>query len=361
MIDATTMRQQFSALFWWLAFGMIVVGLLPYLLKRPPELWIEAGIGTNLLALAWVLVWHMIGRSFPTPAIQCCLLGLLPLVAWSQYVQTDILRELDIAPLGLMVTGNVPTFALAALMGWPGALLGLGGSVLLLGQGAELPQRIIGTAILGTAAVLGSLFYRLLGALERAQQQLADLALLDSLTKLGNRHSLGEDYRHFQRISRQRNLPCLLSSWDVNDLKKINDRDGHAAGDAYLLRFVEALRGAVRASDGLYRVGGDEFIAIHPGLSDGEKILQRVHAEFATVACGWVAVTDQDLETALAQADLLLYAHKRAMKANAKTPERQEEAPETMSDTSNESTIETVKSKTIETIGNINTSGVVQS
>jgi GGDEF domain-containing protein len=330
MIDATTMRQQFSALFWWLAFGMIVVGLLPYLLKRPPELWIEAGIGTNLLALLWVLVWHMVGRSFPTPAIQICLLGLLPLVAWSQNAQAELLRELNIAPLGLMVTGNVPTFALAALIGWPGALLGLGGSVLLLGQGAEWPQRIMGLAILGTAAVLGALFHRLLGALERAQQQLADLALLDSLTKLGNRHSLGEDYLHFQRISTQRNLPCLLTSWDVNDLKKINDRDGHAAGDAYLLRFVEALRGAVRASDGLYRVGGDEFIAIHPGLSDGEKVVQRVHAEFATVACGWVLLNDQNLEAALAAADVLLYEHKRAMKKDAGKPPMTEQLSDTI-------------------------------
>jgi GAF domain-containing protein len=63
-------------------------------------------------------------------------------------------------------------------------------------------------------------------------------ALTDPLTGLGNRRALAADFERFSALARRRVEPLLLSLWDVDGLKRINDSLGHAAGDAHLLAFV---------------------------------------------------------------------------------------------------------------------------
>jgi len=57
---------------------------------------------------------------------------------------------------------------------------------------------------------------------------------------------------------------------DLDGLKAVNDVHGHAAGDALLRHFAETVRGLLRTSDSLYRVGGDEFVAVLPQASLAE-------------------------------------------------------------------------------------------
>ena len=65
---------------------------------------------------------------------------------------------------------------------------------------------------------------------------------------------------------------------DINDLKSVNDNFGHEAGDNLILAIVEDIKSAMRESDILSRIGGDEFLLIFPGckLSEVESIWQRV-------------------------------------------------------------------------------------
>ena len=58
--------------------------------------------------------------------------------------------------------------------------------------------------------------------------------------------------------------------FDLDELKAVNDVHGHAAGDALLRHFAETVRGLLRTSDSLYRVGGDEFVAVLPQASLAE-------------------------------------------------------------------------------------------
>jgi diguanylate cyclase len=62
---------------------------------------------------------------------------------------------------------------------------------------------------------------------------------------------------------------------DMDDLKQVNDELGHSAGDAALRHLVEVLRGALRASDKLYRWGGDEFLLVFPG-ADTAQVVRRL-------------------------------------------------------------------------------------
>ena len=90
------------------------------------------------------------------------------------------------------------------------------------------------------------------------------LAMLDPLTGLHNRRYAQD--RLIAEISRAQRLKTSLTvlMMDLDDLKMLNDRWGHAAGDLALKTFGERLRKAVRGSDLAVRIGGDEFVVLLP-------------------------------------------------------------------------------------------------
>ncbi len=134
------------------------------------------------------------------------------------------------------------------------------------------------------------------GALQQTARELSDLASTDSLTGLKNRREFD---RALRTIPRQ---PFAILSIDVDHLKQVNDRDGHAAGDA-LLRLVGSTLGQmVRGWDVMARVGGDEFAALLPGVGVfgaalvAERMREAMHLlELASgparITVGWSAAT----------------------------------------------------------------------
>jgi diguanylate cyclase (GGDEF)-like protein len=165
------------------------------------------------------------------------------------------------------------------------------------------------------------------------------LAALDQLTGLYNRRS-GEQ-RLAEEISRavrhERPLTILLA--DLDGLKQINDRLGHAAGDLVLKGFSERLRKAIRGSDLAVRLGGDEFLVLLPecradevrhvlnrldGLEveyDGAKIPVRFSRGWTDYKPGETA------EELLRRGDEALYENKRAGKQPA-SPSQPKHVPQ---------------------------------
>lgn len=165
-----------------------------------------------------------------------------------------------------------------------------------------------------------------LAKVENLTQEVYKLAALDQLTGLYNRRS-GEQ-RLAEEISRavrhQRPLTVLLI--DLDGLKQINDRLGHAAGDMLLKGFAERLQKAIRGSDLAVRLGGDEFMVLLPECRADEvrHVVARVEGlevqyNSDKISCrfsrGWtdyrVGETSEEL---LKRADEALYANKRAGK-----------------------------------------------
>jgi diguanylate cyclase (GGDEF)-like protein len=101
-------------------------------------------------------------------------------------------------------------------------------------------------------------------------EQLERLSREDSLTGLANRRSWDETLvREFERSRRQQTDVSVLLC-DLDQLKDVNDRFGHATGDRVLEAVAEGLRGRVRVGDLAARLGGDEFAVLCPDTNLGD-------------------------------------------------------------------------------------------
>lgn len=102
-------------------------------------------------------------------------------------------------------------------------------------------------------------------ARKKAEAYLEYLGKHDVLTKLYNRAFYVEEVN---RLERSVLRPVSVAIIDLNGLKEVNDRLGHAAGDSLLQRLGEILNGAVSAPSHAARIGGDEFALLMPGGDD---------------------------------------------------------------------------------------------
>ncbi|MBN1242370.1 MAG: diguanylate cyclase [Spirochaetales bacterium] len=121
-------------------------------------------------------------------------------------------------------------------------------------------------------------------ALERASDQITHLANHDSLTGLPNRRLLFELLRQGFDAARRDARKVAVIFVDLDDFKPINDRYGHIQGDRALVEVSERLRRALRASDTVARVGGDEFVAVINGPRTRSDIL-RVASKIVDECC----------------------------------------------------------------------------
>ena len=117
----------------------------------------------------------------------------------------------------------------------------------------------------------------------RAEEAVHSAAHSDPLTGLANRLLFTDRLQHALARSVRSGAQIAVLYVDIDRFKDINDRRGHAAGDALLKDFAARLRSSVRASDTVARFGGDEFVILLEDLKEA-KHAQRV-AEKIVAAC----------------------------------------------------------------------------
>ena len=307
---------------------------------------IRFGLEVPLIGL-WLALFTRVGRRHPE------LIGLLMLTLIEVSIAFMISRlEEAYAPYTLGL--SLAIYGSAFLLIWPwrytAALVGL--TWLAVGVAiATAPEPLSHQAIatvafyLGTASLVGFVgqFFRQAIAFkefssrieleqehernEQLRRQLERLSREDPLTGLANRRSWDETLaREFERSRRQEGSLAIILC-DLDRLKDVNDRFGHATGDRVLKAAADVIRERVRAGDLAARLGGDEFAVLCPdtepegagrlaeelrarlaGLSSSGEALPEV-----TVSIGVTVRAPQDLTAT----DLMLRVDNRLYRAKS--------------------------------------------
>ncbi|HEY9642403.1 MAG TPA: diguanylate cyclase [Coleofasciculaceae cyanobacterium] len=165
----------------------------------------------------------------------------------------------------------------------------------------------------------------------KAEAEVKQLSLTDELTGLCNRRGFFVLAEQQLKMARRTQTSCCLLFADLDGLKQINDALGHEIGDRTIVDAAQILMQTLRDADIIARLGGDEFVALIPTSSDtSDELHSRLQANIdqlnqtyadsgncayqlsMSVGIQFCATTnDISLEDLLAQADKLMYEHKR--------------------------------------------------
>jgi diguanylate cyclase (GGDEF)-like protein len=229
-------------------------------------------------------------------------------------------RERSFTPPELFFFSILVIFALAQM--------GLAGAALLISgpeQGKNLYRAILAISMptiyagVGVAAVLvvaGDL-----------AQQLRRQIRHDPLTDILNRRGLEESAEQAIAQARRHGRPLALVVCDLDGFKALNDSYGHIAGDQALRGFAQLLTGAIRRSDLVGRMGGDEFglLLTDTNAIAAAEVMERVRTEFghfnlprypeanlrASFGVAELIDSDTELEDVFERADAALYSAKK--------------------------------------------------
>jgi len=169
------------------------------------------------------------------------------------------------------------------------------------------------------------------GRLKRKLEESEALADRDALTPLLNRRAFLRELARVRTFSQRYGAPASLVYFDLDDLKSVNDRFGHPAGDAVLQAVAERLVANVRESDVVGRMGGDEFAVIlaqadqATAEAKAASLASAIEAEplkfgewSAPLHISWGVreiTQDAEPEALVAEADAAMYARKRERKS----------------------------------------------
>ncbi|WP_432521306.1 GGDEF domain-containing protein [Kineococcus sp. SYSU DK006] len=158
-------------------------------------------------------------------------------------------------------------------------------------------------------------------------RDLTHRATHDLLTGLPDRGLLEDRWAQARSRARRSGVAPVVAFCDVDDLKRVNDLHGHAAGDAALVAVAGRLRSAARGEDTVARFGGDEFIVLVEAADVEPEVLaarlreataavpvQLPDGTSATLSCSVGLVVDDLARTSaevLAEADRRMYEDKR--------------------------------------------------
>ena len=152
---------------------------------------------------------------------------------------------------------------------------------------------------------------------KRMEDELRYVSTHDPLTGLYNRHFFQAE---MERIQGSRLFPVSIVVADLDNLKVINDSQGHKTGDAVIIKAAELLKGTFRTEDIVARIGGDEFAVLLTGTGAVElaEVVSRVNGEMAKsqdalfrISLGWsTAQESSPLVELMHEADVKMYQEK---------------------------------------------------
>jgi diguanylate cyclase (GGDEF)-like protein/putative nucleotidyltransferase with HDIG domain len=317
----------------YLFVSAAMLGILGVLLPHPAGFDVSGLVAIQLVSVAsaaYLVAW---GGRLPAWALQCgpWVATLLTSVAILFSGDSSSAYSLFYLWVGFYAFYFLPRSGAAALGGF--AIVNYAAVVILLRFQAHPPSAVASDAdihhfvlIAGTLMVAGAFIVLLRERIGKLIAQLTDAATTDPLTGLVNR-------RGFQRLmqteidrARRGHQPFALLMGDCDHFKLINDRLGHAAGDAALQRIGALLETEKRRIDTAARIGGEEFALVLPQTDAHEayvvaerlrsqmrEAFEEEHRPSLSMSFGVAAYPTHgaSIEPLLRAADEALYAAKR--------------------------------------------------
>lgn len=160
-----------------------------------------------------------------------------------------------------------------------------------------------------------------LSQIKRAYEKLSLISQTDYLTKVMNYRGWKSMLQSEETRSKRYGTPCAIAIVDMNNLKLINDKHGHVAGDRLIIKLSRILEQSIRETDVIARIGGDEFgIFIYNSKpAETKKLIKRIKddllANEISAAVGFSQLnSSKDFQWMLNEADNNMYSAKRRMK-----------------------------------------------
>jgi diguanylate cyclase (GGDEF)-like protein len=178
--------------------------------------------------------------------------------------------------------------------------------------GVDNPPSVLLGNISTLLQIMGHFFVSLLKR-RNLMKRLEVLSLCDQLTGCGNRHAMEE---FISQMNPKESIGVVYG--DVMGLKKVNDTQGHQAGDQMLIHASECLA-HVFGEYARFRIGGDEFIVLCSGITEKElqertsalKRVMKKHSVWLAIGCIWHPDSTADMDQMLSEADARMYEKKR--------------------------------------------------
>ena len=335
----------------WFAAGYIfgAAAVLLYLIPGRIDPFLLFGVGNALRILAFAFLWHasreFAGRRPEQLAVLFALTFWLALCSIPAFLGSMTLRVVAASAMVSLFCGlsawelwrnraeQLPSLTPAIATYVSFATLGLI-RIPLVGL-TPFPVGVLpidpywlaaaGLILFAHATFLGMLTLSL--TRERHELHRRQESLVDPLTGLLNRRAFLDEAQKAAGRRKADKEPVALLVLDLDRFKSINDRFGHEAGDQVLGHFAAIARASTRPSDRLFRMGGEEFCFILPGLRahDARLVAERIRSHFAessaevaghtiqaTVSIGVAVATHAgfDIELLLAAADAAVYQAK---------------------------------------------------
>lgn len=287
------------------AIVLLAMTLLTWRPDNNPRPVLVALMVTAAAGLVWTLVRGRLLEQRDVAVMVALAFGALAALTWgtdrelAAFSNGSSTPMLSVFAVWFLPIGLARVIAYVGTTAWGLAIASHADETLLVPAVTVVVQVVVVTEVLG-----------------RLRVRLGRLAHTDELTGVLNRRGTYDLVAHHLARRSRLGTPLAVLALDVDNLRDVNNRGGHAAGDALLRAIVDHLCAGLRPGDALGRLGGDEFLVVLAGADHGVgDVVARRLAEGAPAS--WAvgvaeARVDDDPAALLARADVRMYEQKQA-------------------------------------------------